>query len=51
MTRGEGMLIDLVDKVKRQEDALNILREEVERLKKESYGTKAASARAKKQVN
>lgn len=51
MTREEGMLIELIDKVKRQGYAINTLREEVEQLKKESYGTKATSYRAKKRAN
>lgn len=35
MTREEGMLIELIDKVKRQGYAINTLREEVEQLKKD----------------
>ena len=53
MTREEGMLIELIDKVKKRDKgyAISTLREEVEQLKKESYGTKATSSRAKKQAN
>lgn len=51
MTREEGMLIELIDKVKRQGYAVNALGEEAGQLKKEPYGTKATSPRAKKQAD